>query len=115
MPSARDLRHRVSFQRRAANDDGQRLGAFAEEFSRLADISYIGLKTGGETTLQGRLQGTAPVSIFIRDDSQTRAIDSAWRGVVSQGPMAGTYNIRSKAPTHRVGWIGLTCDVGDDD
>lgn len=115
MPSASDLRTKVSFQRRAANEDGQRLGDFAEEFTHLAGVTFTSLRTGGEVVLQGRLQNVVPVSMIVRDDQYTRQIDSSWRAVIAGGHMAGTYNIRSRAPSARSGWLTLTCDTGDDD
>lgn len=115
MPSARDLRTKVSFQRRAVNARGQRLGDFAEEFTHLAGVTFTSLRSGGEVALQGRLQNVVPVSMIVRDDAYTRQIDSSWRAVIASGHLAGTYNIRSRAPTARPGWITLTCDTDDND
>lgn len=115
MTSAADLKHRASFQKRALDADERPLGPFAEQFTRLADVAFTGLRAGGETVLQGRLQGRAPATMTVRDDRDTRLIDASWRAVIAAGPMAGTYNVRGKAPTHRAGWIVLTVDTGDDD
>lgn len=114
MPAARDLKVRVLFQRRSVDANGDRLGDWEDGFERWGEVAYMALRHGGEIVLQGRLQGTAPASISVRDDSETRDITSAWRARAVSGYPA-TFNIRSIAPSQRVGWLHMTCEVGDDD
>lgn len=100
-PSAGALRDRVRFQRRAADANGDRLGAWKDVQTVWAQITYL---RGGEGVLQERLAGNQPVVISIRDSSFARDIDNSWRAV---GP-EGAYDIASNAPSRTRGFRDIT-------
>lgn len=109
--SSRDLKDRVTFQAREADANGDLLGDWAEGFSRLAGVTYL---RGGETGLQGRLQGRAPVLVIVREDRETRTLGTHWRATLGS-PRPAVLNIRSIAPSNRRGFLEITCEVGADD
>lgn len=82
VPSAGELRERMSFQARSTVDDGfggqVPGGAFATSFTVWARLMPL---HGGEGVLAGRLQGTQPYVITVRASSQTRQIDESWQVV----------------------------------
>lgn len=108
MPGAGDLRDRATLLQRAADEQGDRLGEWAPEFSRWAQA--IALR-GGEAVLAGRLAGTKPTVIVIREDSQTRQVTTDWRVSIATGLFAGLYEIRQVAPNKQRGFLDLTCEA----
>ncbi|MCX5478454.1 head-tail adaptor protein [Kaistia geumhonensis] len=78
---AGDLRERLSFQKRAAIDDGfgnPVSGPFVEQFVVWGRIQYL---KGGEGVQAARLAGTQPVILHVRASRQTRTISPDWRAV----------------------------------
>jgi hypothetical protein len=82
--SAANLRFRVRFDKKVTQDDpgGGVLSAWSTDGTgsiiRWADIRPL---KGGENVQQERLQGTQPVIIVARADSDTKTIDTSWRAV----------------------------------
>jgi head-tail adaptor len=73
------LRERVAFEARAADDDGMgnpESGAFAEVYRCAARIVP---KMGGETVLAARLTGAQPMLITVRSCAALKAIGTDWR------------------------------------
>lgn len=112
--TASDLRDRVAFEQQQAASDGygNAEGEFAEEFRRAAQIIP---RLGGETVIAARLSGRQPVTIRVRQDSQTRQVDESWR--VRDVRKGTIYQIRSKVDprqhaTEHGMYIDLLCEAG---
>jgi len=75
------LRESVTFQRRALDANGDRLGPWVDEFAAPARLVHIVRTrgTGGETTLDQRLVGVQPVEMTLRLDLMTAQLDTDWR------------------------------------
>lgn len=96
MTRAGELNHRVAFgKREQVNPDspldlGNTEGSFVEQFQRWAKVRA---KFGGEAVTAARLAGQQPVTITVRQDSQTQLITTDWRALdVNEGV---EYAIRS--------------------
>ncbi|MGM5018722.1 head-tail adaptor protein [Tardiphaga sp. 367_B4_N1_1] len=96
MTTAGQLSHRVSFQKRqdinpdAPDDLGNVQSVFVEQFVVAAKVQA---KFGGEAVVAARLVGQQPVTIVVRQSSQTNQIQPDWRAVDAR---SGTeYAIRS--------------------
>lgn len=78
MTMAGELRHRISFARREDVEDefGNTQSEFVEQFVVSAKVAA---KLGGETVTAARLTGQQPVTIIVRQSSQTRLIAVDWR------------------------------------
>ena len=70
------LRESVTLQRRTLDANGDRLGAWADEFSAPARILA---RTAGEAVLAQRLAGVQPVEVTLRLDRFSAAVDTDWR------------------------------------
>lgn len=81
---------RVVFQQRALDENGDRLGDWADSISRWARVKPL---KGGEAVIQARMQGLQPVEITVLADGATRSITSAWRAMVG----AWAYNLAAPA------------------
>jgi hypothetical protein len=85
-------RERVTFQQKAVDENGDRLGDWeGPGITRWARLVH---RTRGEVALQQRLQGQQPTEVTILADSETRTITSAWRMVWNYLP----YAIQAVAP-----------------
>lgn len=71
-----ELNHRVTFQRRGPDANGDPLGPWVDIETRWAAI--VALK-GGEDIRRQRLEGNQPVIIIVRRDPVTRTVDNSWR------------------------------------
>lgn len=80
MTAAGDLRWRVRFEKRTEveHELGGTTSGWDTKFTRYACLKPM---RGGEGVQQQRLQGTQPVLIIVRRDSQTKLIDPSWRAV----------------------------------
>ncbi|MDB5597381.1 MAG: phage head-tail adaptor [Hyphomicrobiales bacterium] len=111
MPPAGNLRDRVRFEARAVvGDDYGNPGAgdFEAQFSRSVEIKPM---RGGEDILAARIQGTQPILIRTRYDSQTARITPEWRAIdVRDGTV---YAIRTAVDMdRRHEWIELMAIAG---
>lgn len=99
MPSARDLRQKVTFQRRQPLPDGDGAGNFEGDFvdlfSRFAKLTPT-TSRAGEAVIAGRLQGTAIYDLWLRSDSGARSVTLEDR-VFDAGAPERLFNVR---------WIG---------
>lgn len=108
--AAGTLRHRIAFDRREDVDDGygNTQAEFVEQF-----VVWGGLQArfGGEAVTAARLSGQQPVTITVRNSSQTEQIKPDWRARdVYSGEI---YNIRSIAdPTDGGAYLDLLCQSG---
>ncbi len=82
MTSAGDLRHRVEFgKRQEVNPDypddlGNTESVFVPQFTVWAKVQA---KFGGEAVVAARLTGQQPVTIIVRQSSQTNQIKTDWQ------------------------------------
>lgn len=109
--TAGELRHKISFQTRAEVDDGfgnPISGEWEEQFTVYAKVQA---KFGGEAVTAARLQGQQPITIVVRQSSQTVLIKENWRAVDAR---EGTeYAIRSIVdPDDGGAWLELLCQSG---
>lgn len=89
---AGDLRQRVSFQRRAAGDDG-----YGNPVADWVDLNIVRAANltptrGGEDVQSGRVAGTASWDCWVRNDSGTRSLRTGDRAVDARDP-SRTFNI----------------------
>lgn len=111
MTSSGDLRDRLTFSKRevTADEFGNPVtGEFEDAFTRWAEIKPM---RGGEDVLGARLQGTQPILIRVRYDSQTKEITPDWRAIDARD---GTvYAIRTAVDMdRRRAWIELLAEAG---
>ncbi len=106
MTHAGQLRDRVSFQQRSLDVNGDRRGAWVEEFTRPARIVAL---RGTEVVLQQRLAGVQPSVVTVRADAATRGVTNAWRIVPDTG---APLNIRAVTPDERRVWLDILGDTG---
>jgi SPP1 family predicted phage head-tail adaptor len=86
MPSAAQLRDRITFQRRGAGDDGygnEQTGAWEDVFTVAGRVTA---SPGRETVTASRLQGVNPVDVWVRYSSQTKTIKTEWQAVDAWDP-----------------------------
>lgn len=72
---------RLAFQQRAAGDDGfggTVVGDFETVFEEYAELI---MRMGTESVMASRLQGVQPLTIRVRSNPSTRAVDATWRAV----------------------------------
>lgn len=114
MTSAGELSHRVAFDKRedvnpdAPDDLGNVQSVFVQQFVVAAKVQS---KFGGETVTSARLAGQQPVTITVRQSSQTVQVTPDWR---ARDARSGTeYAIRSVVdPDDGGAWLELLCQTG---
>jgi head-tail adaptor len=91
------LRHRVTFEQRTLDANGDRLGPWAPVYTCGAMITYL---HGGETVMADRLQSKLPAIITVRHCTDAIAIDATcrakWRRGVNQAQY--TFTITGQEP-----------------
>lgn len=75
---AGELRDRITLQRRALDDNNDRLGDWEGALKRWTKVLNL---RGGEGVLQARLQGNQPVLLVVRADPETRVVDNSFRAI----------------------------------
>lgn len=112
MPSAGQLKDRVTFQRRGTVDDGygnEVSGPWEDVFTVSANIAPA---RGREEVLAQRLQGVRPVEITVRWSSDTVKIQPEWRAINARSPDQ-VFNIHDiRDPDGKRAWNILTCTLG---
>lgn len=111
MTAAGQLKHRIAFDKRSIVDDGYGnpvSGDFVEQFVVAASVQ---VRFGGETVTAARLTGQQPLTITVRQSSQTRLIATDWQ---ARDARKGTvYAIRSIAdPDDAQTWFDILCQEG---
>lgn len=82
MTNSGDLSHRITFDQRqdvnpdAPDDLGNTQSVFVEQFTVWAKVQA---KFGGEAVTAARLTGQQPVTIVVRQSSQTDLIKTDWQ------------------------------------
>lgn len=77
--AAGKMRAKLAFQRRANDDDGFGTvvtGDFETQFFEFAELVP---RFGGEAVLSGRLTGSQPYTVTVRQNNNTRQVTAAWR------------------------------------
>lgn len=87
---------KLSFQRRTADDNGDRTGPWETVVTIVCKLAFLNLKRNSELVLQERLVGVQPVDIVVRSTKLTRQITNAWR-VLNAENAAEVFNIRTVA------------------
>ena len=96
MTEAGDFRHRVEFWKREdvnpdyPDDLGDVQSRFVKQFTVWAKVQA---KFGGEAVIAARLTGQQPVTIMVRQSSQTNQIETDWQARDSKS--GEIYAIRS--------------------
>lgn len=109
--SPADLKHRLRFEQRAADDTGTRTGDWAEVFTAWAQVTFL---RGSEPVIAKRLEGVQPVAIRLRRARSRSALSSAWQAVVvaSNSISVGTVlQLISVEPSDDRQWIDLLGEV----
>lgn len=112
MPGAGALDARVRFDARATDPNGDPLGDWTPGFTVWARVQYL---RGNEAAVSNRLEGRQPVMIDVRENSQTKTITNAMRGVIvsGRGVRGGTeLNINAVAPGQDPGFINILATAG---
>lgn len=79
--AAGKMRAKLAFQRRKPSDDGFGTvvtGDFETQFFEFAELKP---RFGTEAVTAGRLTGTQPYTVRVRQCAATRAVDATWRAV----------------------------------
>lgn len=97
-----ELIHRVTFQRRAADDNGDELGAWVSFCTRAAKLVNL---RGSETVMQQRLQGEQPVLLVVRACSSTRLVNNSWRAVNDRSGQI--YDLSAATETDDRAWMEI--------
>jgi SPP1 family predicted phage head-tail adaptor len=112
MPSAGQLRDRITFQKRGTVTDelfNEQTGPWEDVFTVSANIAPT---RGREEVLAQRLHGVRPVEITVRWSSQTQAVQPSWRLIDARHP-EHVYNIHDiRDPDGKRAWNILTCTLG---
>lgn len=111
MTGAGELRERIGFESRTRTDDGagnEVSGPWEQQFIVSARVQA---KFGGDVVTAARLTGQQPVTITVRQSTQTRAITEDWR---ARDVRSGIYyNIRSIVdPDQKRAWFEMLCQSG---
>jgi head-tail adaptor len=111
--TAGQLRHRFGFEKRAATDDSYGntvAGDFVEQFVVAAAFEA---RFGGEAVTAARLTGQQPVTLTVRQSTQTRLIATDWR---AHDKRSGVYyairSIVDPDPDHPGAWLDILCQAG---
>jgi len=120
--ASEDLFHKVAFDSRAAEDDGEGNveGKFVQRFECRAGFTFL---RGGETVIAGRLEGRQPVVVRVRRSSNTLQIAPDWRmRDLRNGEWLGEpdapywsgpeYAVRSVIPTDDRLFLDVTVESG---
>lgn len=110
MTGSGDLRWKIAFDRRSDDGDeaGNEQGEFEEQFVVSAKVQA---KFGGESVTAARLTGQQPVTITVRQSSQTRLIRENWRARDKR--TGAEYAISSIAdPDGKRAWLEILCQTG---
>lgn len=110
MTATGELRHRIAFDKRidVEDDYGNVQGSFEEQFVVAAEVKA---KLGGEAVTAARLTGQQPVTITVRQSSQTRLIADDWRA--RDVRTGAEYAIRSIVdPDDERKWLEILTQTG---
>jgi len=110
------LRHRVTFQRTVAGDDGYgnaTTSGWATVINALRLSASFRPEFGREQLEAGRLEATLRGTLTVRRSSVTKTITEADRVVFDTAPYAGVVgNVRSIVPTPDMMWIEFVIEAG---
>ncbi len=112
MTTAGELRHRVGFFQRTATEDayGNEQSGFAANPDFIVSAK-VHAKFGGEAITAARLTGQQPVTIVVRQSTQTRQIMPDWQARDERS--GALFNIRSIAdPDDGRAWLEILTQSG---
>ncbi|HEY1071502.1 MAG TPA: head-tail adaptor protein [Brevundimonas sp.] len=97
----------MRFDSREEDANGDPLGVFKPGFTVWAKVDYL---RGSEAAIQQRLEKRQPVSMTVRDSSQTRTITPAMRVVnVRTGEI---FNVTAASPGRDAGFRNILAVSG---
>jgi SPP1 family predicted phage head-tail adaptor len=99
------LRERVTFERRALDPNGDRLGAWEAQFTRSAHARPL---VGGEAVMAQRLAAKQPYLFAVRACSETATVDPTWRLIWN----GAAFNIRAVTLNERRDGYDILADSG---
>lgn len=108
MPGAGDLKHRITFQRRANDANGDPLGAWTNQFTVWTKMVWL---RGSESAVHQRLEGRQPLALVVRTSSQARQIDTTWRAVNARNT-SEKFAITAVSPAKEAGFIDILAVKG---
>ncbi len=111
--AAGKMRAKLAFQKRGTSDDGFGTvvtGDFETVFEEFAELTP---RFGSEAVLAGRLNGTQPYTIKVRQCNATREVDASWRAVNARN-VAIVYSIVSPGAdeTQKGAYLEFLATVG---
>ena len=110
--SAGGMPDRLRFESRAVTSHdgaGNVRGDWTPEFIRSAEVRP---QRGSEVVISARLQGTVPVTIIVRSDSNTRRIAADWRAVDIRSGVVYALKAVYDAERERA-WITMDAVLGE--
>ena len=110
MPGAGLLKDRITFQRRALDVNGDRLGAWEDDFTVAAQITWL---RGSQPVMEQRLQGVQPAVLTVRSETRTRALVTPWRAVNARR-IGQVFEIKSVAPARDAGFLDLLAEAREE-
>lgn len=110
-PQPGDLRARMTFAERQAVSDGygNEVGAFVDQFTVWARIMPL---RAGEDVMAGRLTGTQPVIITVRQTEATRRIAAEWRATDARTGLVYAITGPPTDPDNRRAWLDIVAATG---
>ena len=110
-------RERMTFQSRGVGDDGFGnamidAGPFEDRFTVSAHLRPL---RGSETVIAARLQGRQPYIITVRQSSDTRQANEAWR-IVDTRNHDRVFAIKAPPtdPDGKRAWLEILCVLGEE-
>ena len=97
------LRESLTFQQRALDDNGDRLGAWGAVVTLAAQITPL---TGGQAVMDQRLQGKQPVAIVVRSCAASRGIDNSFRAVNARNTTV-VYDVTAAVLSQDRMWVNI--------
>ncbi|MFN3585186.1 head-tail adaptor protein [Phenylobacterium sp.] len=108
MSGAGGLRNTVTFQRRALDANGDRLGPWENVWTDVpADLVWL---RGSETAVDARLQGRQPVVIRVREDEVLDQMPTNGWQAVNADNTAQVFDIKSVAPDRERGFVSIMAE-----
>lgn len=113
VPTAQELKHRVTFASRGIVDDGYGNEVAGDWEDRFTVWSALRAGGGSEAVVAARLEGRQVLNVYVRASTQTRQITSDWRMKVTNHGVDRTYAIDAQPDALTMpGWIYLQVESG---
>lgn len=109
-----EMTRQVTFQTRAVDANGDKVGLWTDIVTRRAKITP---KVGGEAVQAQRLEGAQPVVIFVHREPLTAGVTSADRAFDAQDPTIrwGVVSVIWNEAENRMEFLAIQRPGGQDD